>query len=250
MYALAFLTHWLIDTCTTYGTQIFEPFSNQRVAFNNIAIADPLYTLPMLIGLVGVILAKHYKIEKRWNYLGLALSTLYMGLTVVLKTQFNTLVESNLKAQNIAYEEYMTKPTILNCILWQTTVKSKDAYYYSTHSFLDDDPNMVFLKLPRNHELLAPYGNHEFIEILKWFAKGYYNITPREDGSLIFNNLLFGVLGQPSNKTVPESASRRYVFSYKIEELNGELLVKQNRDFDSLKVEDIAHDLWEGIKGN
>lgn len=247
MYGLGFMTHWLIDSCTAYGTQIFEPFSNYRVAFNNIAIMDPAYTVPMIIGLIGVVLAKEYKIERRWNYVGIAISTLYLGLTFVLKSKFNNLVERNLQEQNIAYVDYMSKPTILNTVLWQTTVKGQDAYYYATYSFLEKDEKIEFTKLPMNHEALSKYEGHEFVEILKWFAKGYYNVTENEDGSITFNNLLFGLLGVPKEKKVP--IKDRYVFTYKLEEVGGELTAKQDRDFDSIKVNDVAKALWEGIQG-
>ena len=37
---------------TSYGTQLFWPFSNVRVAWNNSSIVDPLFTLP-LVGLAA-----------------------------------------------------------------------------------------------------------------------------------------------------------------------------------------------------
>ena len=42
----------LIDLLTTYGTQIFEPISNTHVAWNVLFIIDPLFTLPLLAGVV------------------------------------------------------------------------------------------------------------------------------------------------------------------------------------------------------
>ena len=41
------LSHALLDCCTSYGTQWFWPFSNMRVAWNNVSIIDPLWTLPL-----------------------------------------------------------------------------------------------------------------------------------------------------------------------------------------------------------
>ena len=41
---LGFATHGLLDACTSYGTQLFWPFSNTRVSWNNISIVDPLFT--------------------------------------------------------------------------------------------------------------------------------------------------------------------------------------------------------------
>ena len=38
-------THFTLDAFTSYGTQVFQPFSIYRVAFNTISVADPLYTV-------------------------------------------------------------------------------------------------------------------------------------------------------------------------------------------------------------
>ncbi|NOY66882.1 MAG: metal-dependent hydrolase, partial [Gammaproteobacteria bacterium] len=35
------LTHGLLDACTSYGTQLFWPFSSQRVSWNIVSIIDP-----------------------------------------------------------------------------------------------------------------------------------------------------------------------------------------------------------------
>ncbi|MFK7797943.1 MAG: metal-dependent hydrolase [Aureispira sp.] len=248
MYMLAFLTHWIIDSCTSYGTQIFEPFSNYRVSFNNIAIVDPLYTVPMILGLIGVIFAKQYSTEKRWNYMGLTLSTLYMGLTFGVKFHMNGVVEKSLQAQNIAYEEYITYPSIFNTVLWQTTIKAKDTYYYGNYSLFDSQPTIDFIKLPKNHAVIDKYDGHEFIEILKWFARGYYNLSENADGSLTFNILLFGVIGVPEDSDIP--LDDRYVFRYQIKEEAGELLVEPDRDVERLPIAEVAAVLWERIKGN
>lgn len=248
MYGLAFMTHWLIDTCTAYGTQIFEPFSNNRISFNNISIVDPLYTVPMIIGLLGVVWAKKHRVERRWNYMGLVLSTVYMGLTVVAKFQVNSVVEANLEQQNIVYDQYITYPSILNTILWKTTIKTKDAYYYGTYSLLDSKPEIKFIQLPKNHHLLGKHNNHKYIEILKWFSRGFYSITVNEDSSLNFNILLFGLLDLPKNTSVP--IKDRYVFRYHITEKDGRLEVKQNRDVKRIKISDAARALWDRIKGH
>ncbi|GIS21122.1 MAG: hypothetical protein CM15mP120_30380 [Pseudomonadota bacterium] len=79
-----YATHGLLDACTSYGTQLFWPFSNVRVAWNNSSIVDPLFTLP-LVGLVAaaVIFSKrHFAIAAMvWalGYLGLWLVTARTG---------------------------------------------------------------------------------------------------------------------------------------------------------------------------
>ena len=49
---LGYATHALLDACTTYGTMLLWPFSDQRFAWNTISIIDPLFTLPLLAGVL------------------------------------------------------------------------------------------------------------------------------------------------------------------------------------------------------
>ena len=45
---LGYATHGLLDACTSYGTLLLWPFSDQRVAWSNVSVVDPLFTLPLL----------------------------------------------------------------------------------------------------------------------------------------------------------------------------------------------------------
>jgi len=45
-----YATHGLLDASTTYGTLLFWPFTDMRVAWNAISIVDPLFTLVLLLG--------------------------------------------------------------------------------------------------------------------------------------------------------------------------------------------------------
>ena len=46
---LGYATHGLLDACTSYGTLLFWPFSNERVTWNNISIVDPIFTITIQI---------------------------------------------------------------------------------------------------------------------------------------------------------------------------------------------------------
>ncbi len=195
MFFFAILTHWLIDACTSYGTQIFEPFSNYRVSFNNIAIVDPLYTVPLLLAVLALIPVRNKSARRIINWTGLTLSTLYMSFTFYAKSVANSAFSESLKSQEIAYEEFLSYPTMFNSLLWQATIISKDAYYYGIYSIMDKDSEIEFIKLPKNHELLDKYEDERYVKILKWFAQGYYNVEEKENGVLQINNLRFGLMG-------------------------------------------------------
>lgn len=245
MFFLAFLTHWLIDACTAYGTQIFEPFSSYRVAFNNIFIVDPLYTGPLLIGIGAAFFIRKAKKRATWNYIGIGLSSFYMAFTFYAKSLADGVIVSNLNAQGIEYTAYISYPSIANCILWQTTVETKDAYYYGLYSLLDLEPKVEFIKLPKNHQLLENYKDQELIKILLWFAQGYYNVTKNEDGTLQLNNLRFGLMGGGLSKIKDP-----YVFKFRIGERDGKFDVWQTRELDEdWSISEILANMWTRLKG-
>ncbi len=248
MYFLAFWTHWMIDACTAYGTQIFEPFSNYRVAFNNISIVDPLYTVPMLLGLTGVLLARKYKKRLQWNSFGLIVSSLYMASTFYGKSIMNSVVQQNLEEQGIAATEYITYPSIFNTMLWQTTISTADAYYYGVYSLFDAEPSIRFTKLPKNHDLIDSYKDDELVEILLWFAQGYYNVSKNEDGSLTLHNLRFGLMGVLPESDIP--IEDRYIFRFNIVEKDGVVDVLEDREMDRVSPSEMATALWRRMWGD
>lgn len=64
--ALAFwglVTHPLLDTCTTYGTQLLAPLSRARFSWDAVAIIDPIYTVPLLAA-VAVGLRRNVAVDR------------------------------------------------------------------------------------------------------------------------------------------------------------------------------------------
>jgi len=56
---LGYATHALLDACTTYGTQLFWPFSDTRIAWNTVSVIDPLFTLPILLLIVVSVIRRN-----------------------------------------------------------------------------------------------------------------------------------------------------------------------------------------------
>jgi inner membrane protein len=71
---VGYATHALLDAFTSYGTMLWWPFADTRVAWNTIAIIDPIY--PLLLA-IGVWLAKRH-LSATPARLALLLSSLYM----------------------------------------------------------------------------------------------------------------------------------------------------------------------------
>ncbi|NUN99642.1 MAG: metal-dependent hydrolase [Saprospiraceae bacterium] len=244
LFFWSIVTHPLLDTCTTYGTQLFQPFHNYRAAIDNISVVDPLYTIPFLICLLlASRRQRNHKWRQRLNYLGIGLSSAYMIFTFYNKYRVNEIFEQSLQREGIAYHRLAISPSIFNNILWQGLAEGDTAYYHGLYSILDRKPQVLdFSVIPKRHELLQPYENDRVAGILKWFSNGYYSVLPRADGTLQFNDLRFGALGE-TFKT-----DRDFVFRFLLKDENGTLSASQNRDSPPDAGEAFRR-LWERIKG-
>lgn len=239
----AILTHPLLDSCTTYGTQLFQPFSDYRVAFNNIAVADPFYTVPFLICLVVArILTRGTPARKIVNWAGIVISSLYLAWTVNNKFKINRVFENSFAERNITYNRYMTSPTIFSNFLWNGIAEGDTAFYHGMYSTFDKEPRLQEVQVfPKNHHLIKGHENDRSIQTLKWFCKDYYAISEKND-TLYFNDLRFGTRGMDKNN------DPIFIFSFQLLEENGELVGHEIRDVPD-DAGDTFGELFERIKG-
>ena len=119
LYFLSILTHPILDSFTPYGTQLFLPFSDYRVAFNNISVADPLYTLPFLACVITVMFFKrNTKKRTKWNLLGIYISSAYMLFTIGNKLYMNTVFEKSFEKSNIEISSSIKSVVVENVKLF------------------------------------------------------------------------------------------------------------------------------------
>ncbi|HIB46854.1 MAG TPA: metal-dependent hydrolase [Flavobacteriaceae bacterium] len=240
LWFLCFLTHPLLDAHTTWGTQLFWPF-DIRLAYNNIFVIDPLYTLPFLIFLVVALLRKRNDPKRRtFNNLGLWVSSVYLVLTLVLKGITYLKFENALEEQRIAYTEIETKPAPLNAILWTANVETEHSFLIGYYSLFDSQP-IKFGVHPKNHDLLGGLAADAKIKRLIKLTNGFYTIS-EDNGNLYFNDLRFGTLSVDSN-------NRDYVFSFLLEKKGENLVVTENRKRPE-DAKNLLKELWVRIKGN
>ncbi len=187
------LTHPILDCFTTYGTQLFQPFSSYRVAFNTISVADPIYTVPFLI---LVIIASFYHRSNGTRRilvgLGIGLSSAYLIFAAINKQRINAVFEATLEQNNIEYTRYMTSPTILNNILWYCLAETEDGYYHGLYSIFDNKRKVNISFTARNEHLILDHPDDSTIKTLKWFSNDYYGLTQLSEDILQFNDLRFG----------------------------------------------------------
>lgn len=187
---LTLITHALLDFMTIYGTQLALPFTDTPFGVGSIFIIDPLYTLPLLIGLIGT-LALHRRHGFRWNTLGLSLCTFYLVWGMSAQHYVKSVAENVLVAEQQEAQQLLVTATAFNSLLWRVVVVTPDEYLEGFYSLLDKDAHINFRQYPRGTELLtAVQGNWE-AERIMWFNWGFYKLSEAED-QLIISDLRMG----------------------------------------------------------
>ncbi len=200
LFFWSIFTHPILDCFTMYGTQLFAPFSNYRVAWSTVSVVDFGYTLPFLICLIiAAFYHREAKGRRYWNYAGVILSSAYLLMTVVNKERANQVFEEAIVEQNIPAKRYITGPTILNNILWSATVETDEHFFLGQYSFFDEVP-VTFNRIDKNHEVLKGLNTDPTVATLRWFSKDYFNII-ETDSTYQFNDLRFGTFrGEGTSK--------------------------------------------------
>jgi inner membrane protein len=218
------LIHIFIDAMTCYGTGWYLPFSKERVSFNVLFVADPFYTVGLLVCTIGLLfLRKNLPKRKKWAWTGIALSTVYLLYAVTNKISIHSHTKEELNRQKIAYEDYITTPTPLNNFLWYLVARNDTGYYIGYRSVFDDGEEIDFNFYRKNEQLLASVPQDKDLFTLKRFADDYYSVEKKGD-SLFFNDLRFGQIDGWNLEQAP------FVFRYQIgENANNDLVIQKGR---------------------
>lgn len=197
-------THVLLDSFTSWGTQIFWPLK-YRLALKTIFVIDPLYTVPLLISLIFVWRSKDFLVRKTYLNRGLIISSSYLFLTCIIKLIAVQRFENALESQKISYSELIVKPTAFNTILWNANIARTDGYYLGDYSFFDSQP-ISFKFYPKNKDLEEKVAQYEDFKKLQKISEGWYLVS-EENENLYFNDLRFGLLND-------DPKNLQFAFSY------------------------------------
>jgi len=199
LFFWSLVTHPLLDAHTVWGTQFFWPFE-YRIAYKNIFVIDPLYTVPFLICLVIAMFHKRSNPRRRkFNNAGLYISTGYMVLSLMFKWYAQTSFKAELEVQNVAYEEIDTKPTPFNTILWNAHIQTEKGYRMAYFSLLDAQHITFSHEFPKNDYLLDNIRDQHVVQQLINISAGWYTVV-EDENRLIFTDLRFGQVGvDPDN---------------------------------------------------
>ena len=195
----------LLDLFTIYGTQIFWPLDTTPLAVPTLFIIDPLFTLPILIGVSAALFLKNHRL----NFIGLSLSLAYLIWALGVSVFVNGKMEEKLNEQAVPYSQFISSPAPFTTLLWRTVGIHNDQYFETYYSLFDGDAPLSVNFYPRNLSLMKGIGEHSPVVKLKSFTKGYFAMADI-NGSVTMTDLRMG--SEPD-----------YVFQFKVAEYNNTL---------------------------
>ena len=122
---IGYATHGLLDAFTSYGTQLLWPFTNLRVAWDWLPIVDPIYTVPLWIGVIWTARTRNPTAVRA----ALLLSSLYIGFG---GWQHHRAVETQkdlaaMRGHKIEYSRVMPAPGWM--VFWRSLYVSDGRLY-------------------------------------------------------------------------------------------------------------------------
>ena len=180
---LGYATHGLLDACTSYGTQLFWPFSNERVTWNNISIIDPLFTIPVLILLVIAIKTK----KKIFSFFSIGWIIFYLSLGFIQYERALSVSVELAHSRGHNPERLTLKPSFGNLILWKSIYQHEDTFYVDairiaqSSSWCEGESIRVFDYHYHLPNLKKESQQKEDIERFRWFSQDYLGYDKERD---------------------------------------------------------------------
>lgn len=191
---LGYATHAVLDACTTYGTQLFWPFSNMRVAWNNVSVVDPLFTIPLLALMIVAVFGRSSGSAMRSSAL-VIIAALYVFVYLALGVLQNHRAHDH--AEQLALSRGHTpinlgvKPSFANLVVWKSVYEYQGRYYVDAIRVLGNSKiypgvSTPTLDLDQHFPWLDKSSQQaKDVERFRWFSNQYLGLDPDNPNRII-----------------------------------------------------------------
>lgn len=114
-----------LDACTSYGTHLFWPLSDERISLRVISIVDPVFTVALIL---AVVLAYRKRRSVIALY-GLMFAGLYLSLAFLQLNRAESVASQLASERGHSPERVIAKPTMANIVLWRSIYKDNGRIY-------------------------------------------------------------------------------------------------------------------------
>ncbi|WP_372609387.1 metal-dependent hydrolase [Halomonas sp.] len=194
-FGLCLLTHPLLDALTTYGTQLWWPLVVRPSARPLIFIIDPLYSLPLLVGIIIALVTGNGRKGPAW---GVTLSSAYLVFALGAKVLVEHRLEPVLAERGLVDAPRLVQPTPFNTLLWRITVVDGADHYEGIAGILDGQAPIELERFRRGTQWEAAALASHNGQRLDWFAGPFlrYDVSLIDDTpTLTATDLRLGLPG-------------------------------------------------------
>ena len=188
---LALLTHPLLDAFTSYGTQLWWPWPAQPTMWSSIFVIDPLYTVPLLVAFIAILVVDARPVGRRFLVAGLVLSSAYLGWSLLAKQLVERAAQPALAALGLADAPRFSVPMPFNTLLWRVVVMTPDGMREGYRSLPVDRGPMRFQAHAGDTAALLALASQPAVARLLWFSSGFLKAVP-ERNRLVLEDLRMG----------------------------------------------------------
>jgi inner membrane protein len=185
---VGFATHGLLDGCTSYGTQLLWPLSNERFAWSFISIIDPLFTLP----LIALIYLAFKKSSTRYVKLALVWMVAYLAIGYIQHQRAIDIGEKLAKERGHSVTRLEAKPSLGNLAVWKIIYESNGQFYIDAvkpglfQSKIWQGESLEKLEIKRDFPWLDTNSQQaKDIERFRWFADDFLAVDPENPRRII-----------------------------------------------------------------
>ena len=179
----AYATHGLLDACTSYGTLLYWPFSNERVAWNLISVIDPVFTITLIL-----FLFLSFFLKKRiFFFLPIIWILFYFFLCLAQKNRALNALNDLINIRNHKATQILVKPSFGNILLWRTIYVHENKFYIdavntfrfshicSGTSMIKESPNEILQNFKKGSVL------YRDVKKFIWFSSEYVSFDRKNN---------------------------------------------------------------------
>lgn len=200
----ALVTHSLLDWCTSYGTMLLYPLSSRRFALDAVAIVDPLYSIPLFVGLgISVALRRKGRSGRAWAAGTLVATTLYLVLGLALTLRAVSVARDEFAREGFEAVRVRASPHIVALPLRRVAARDerRNIRAGAVSPFSGRVLAPARIDWP-DHPLVAAALETEQGRLFDWFALGLLaaRVEPRGDGGtdVLLIDQRYGFVSDPA----------------------------------------------------
>jgi len=189
--ALALVTHPLLDAHTAYGTQLLWPIPVAPISWSTLFIIDPLYTLPLILGVSVAALRRRSQVAGLALAAALGTSTAYMGWSWLARGLVTAEARAAMAQAGLGDAPLFVTPTPLNTLLWRVVILTGDGYLEGVDSVLIDEGPLQLRFFPSDTASLDAASGIWAVDRLRWFTRDFLEVSV-QDERLVLTDIRMG----------------------------------------------------------